>query len=430
MADLHYAADNWLGQTPETWSVVPAKSLFSNPVERNHPDDVHLTPSQKFGVLPQSDYMEITGNRVVLNLNGADNMRHVEPGDFVSHLRSFQGGLEYSPYKGKVSSAYTVLRPKRPLEPRFYKYLFKSGRYVQGLSTTTEQLRDGQSIRYEQFALLPLPHPPLEEQKAIADFLDNELTRIDSLIEKQHDLIARLKERKNALLKMMILGLGRSSSTSHMTQHEWLAGIPADWKVSKIGREFSLTLGKTLNAATNKGEVIVPYLRAGNVQDAGIDLQEVKTIGVTLKEKTDLALVRGDVVVVEGGAGFGRSDVLVDTLDGWVFQNHVIRARSKGTVMPEYLDLYIKYLRSIGHFEKLSAYATIPSISSDALGRIPIPKPPKEVAKELVQSLTNDLRTHDTLIAKSFELIAGLQARRSALVSNAVTGKIDVRGEN
>jgi type I restriction enzyme S subunit len=356
----------------------------------------------------------------------------VEPGNLVFCLFDVEEtprtiGLVKN--RGMITSAYTAYQVNEGVaHPRFLEYLFVSvdngKRYRPFYSGLRNTIPKGVLLG-TMFSL-----PPIEEQKAIADFLDNELARIDALIEKQHDLIARLKERKNALLKMMILGLGRSSSTTQMTEYEWLAGIPADWKITKICREFSLTLGKTLNAATNQGEVIVPYLRAGNVQDSGIDLQEVKTIGVTVKEMTDLALLRGDVVVVEGGAGFGRSDVLADTLDGWVFQNHVIRARSRGTVTPEYLDLYIKYLRSIGHFEKLSAYATIPSISSDALGRIPIPKPPKEVATELVQSLTNDLSKHDTLIAKSFQLIAGLQARRSALVSNAVSGQIDVRGEN
>lgn len=430
MADLAYTDGDWLGETPKNWPILPAKSLFSNPVERNYTDDIHLTPSQKYGVLPQTEYMEVTGNRVVLNLSGADNMRHVETGDFVSHLRSFQGGLEYSPFRGKVSSAYTVLRPRREIEPRFYKYLFKSGRYVQGLATTTEQLRDGQSIRYEQFALLRLPYPPLEEQKTIADFLDQELHRVDSLTEKQAMLVRRLRERKNALLKEHVLGIDSSSRASNSHQKEWLAGVPENWQITKIRREFSLTLGKTLNAAANSGDIETPYLRAGNIQESGIDLSETKTIAATAKERADLKLIEGDVVVVEGGAGYGRSDVLEQPLVGWIFQNHVIRARSQGSVPPEYLDYYIKYLRSIGHFEKLSSYATIPSISSEALGQISIPKPPVDVSRQIIKILQQEFREHDALITKSQRLIEILSERRAALISAAVTGKIDVRGKN
>src|SRR4051812_19615822 len=102
----------WLEQIPHAWDVLPAKALFSERRESCHADDVHLTPSQAYGVLPQEEYMAVTGSRVVLNLAGQDNMKHVEPDDFIIHLRSFQGGLERSALRGKVSTAYTVLSPR------------------------------------------------------------------------------------------------------------------------------------------------------------------------------------------------------------------------------------------------------------------------------------------------------------------------------
>lgn len=110
----------WLGEIPSHWAVVPAKALFSLRAEKALPNDIHLTPSQKFGVLPQVEYMEITGSRVVLNLTESGQMKHVEQNDFVSHLRSFQGGLELSRVRGKVSGAYTVLKPRRDQNPEFW----------------------------------------------------------------------------------------------------------------------------------------------------------------------------------------------------------------------------------------------------------------------------------------------------------------------
>ena len=118
---------DWLGKLPVAWPVVPAKAVFGERKSRSNAEDTHLTPSQTYGVLPQAEYMEISGNRVVLNLSGADNMRHVEAGDYVSHLRSFQGGLEYSSLRGKVSAAYTVLSPRGSVDSIYFKYLFKSG---------------------------------------------------------------------------------------------------------------------------------------------------------------------------------------------------------------------------------------------------------------------------------------------------------------
>lgn len=109
MRDLRPTGLKWPATVPAGWRVVPAKGAFIERREKSGPDDVHLTPSQSYGVLPQNEYMRITGNRVVLNLEGQDNMKHVEPDDFVIHLRSFQGGIEWSGVAGKVSMAYTVL---------------------------------------------------------------------------------------------------------------------------------------------------------------------------------------------------------------------------------------------------------------------------------------------------------------------------------
>lgn len=187
-SELRDSAVAWLGSVPTAWEIVPARALFGERKGRSAVSDVHLTPSQKYGVLPQEEYMKITGNKVVLNLTGADNMRHVEAGDYVSHLRSFQGGLEYAGIPGKVSAAYTVLKPKVTLDSRFFRYLFKSDLYVQALQTTTDQLRDGQSIRYPQFSQISLPQPPLEEQRAIADYLDRETAQIDAFIAKNENL--------------------------------------------------------------------------------------------------------------------------------------------------------------------------------------------------------------------------------------------------
>jgi type I restriction enzyme S subunit len=193
------AGSHWLPALPVGWQILPAKALFS---ERSNPSlatDEHLTPSQKYGVVSQSDYMETTGSRVVLNLTGADNMKHVEPGDFVIHLRSFQGGLERSMLRGKASQAYTVLRPRQLVQGSFFKYLLKSDRYVQSLRVIVNQLRDGQSIRYQDFSRIPLPLPPGKEQVRIADFLDRETAKIDDLIEKQQGLMSGLLERRTAI---------------------------------------------------------------------------------------------------------------------------------------------------------------------------------------------------------------------------------------
>lgn len=194
----------WIGKISSNWDVRPAKSVFALRNEASRENDEHLTPSQVYGVLPQVKYMEISGNRVVLKLGDTDNMKHVEPGDFVSHLRSFQGGLELSTYPGKVSGAYTVLKFREKQCPGYWRYLLKSDLYVQALQTTTDQLRDGQTIRMKELALVPLPMLTLDEQKEIEAYLDTRVALIDSIT--RVPLVEILKERRQALISAAVMG--------------------------------------------------------------------------------------------------------------------------------------------------------------------------------------------------------------------------------
>jgi type I restriction enzyme S subunit len=151
--------------------------------------------------------MEVTGNKVVLNLTGADNMKHVEPNDFIIHLRSFQGGIEHSRYQGKVSNAYCVLIPNAKIEPRFFRWVLKSSGFIQELSSTTDQMRDGQSIKYEQFVSIGLPLPTLEEQVRLADYLDSRIATIDNVVELKKQQIASFKDFKTSLITSVVTGI-------------------------------------------------------------------------------------------------------------------------------------------------------------------------------------------------------------------------------
>ena len=172
----------WLGYIPAHWAVVPAKALFAQSKETRHKTDVQLTASQKYGIISQEDYMEKQSYKIVLADKGLENWKHVEPNDFIISLRSFQGGLEISYISGCITWHYIVLKPKAGVEPEYFKWLFKSPRYIQALQRTANFIRDGQDLRFSNFVQVPLPLIPMEEQKEIAEYLNRETARIDSII--------------------------------------------------------------------------------------------------------------------------------------------------------------------------------------------------------------------------------------------------------
>lgn len=197
---------DWIGQIPEHWEVENPKWLFNHRKERARRGEPQLAATQKYGVIPQSDFMDLEGRRVTQVFLDFDILKHVEAGDFVMSMRSFQGGLEYSEYTGCVSSAYVALKPGPRIFAPFYKYLFKSARYIEALQSTSNLVRDGQALRFDNFTMVILPVVPVEEQRAIAEYLDNALAKADQGIAIKEEQIVSLKEYKTSLINAAVTG--------------------------------------------------------------------------------------------------------------------------------------------------------------------------------------------------------------------------------
>ncbi len=172
---------------PQGWKALRSKELFITRMKKNCENEPVLSVTQGSGVV----YREMLDRKIDNSSNNLSSFKLVEPGDFIISLRSFQGGLEYSKYKGIVSPAYHVIRPIKKIDENFYKYLFKSSDFIGQLAIAVIGIRDGKQINYSDFSFLYLPYPPVKEQKAIGELLmaaDREIFTLDrnlSVLEKQ-----------------------------------------------------------------------------------------------------------------------------------------------------------------------------------------------------------------------------------------------------
>ena len=197
----------WIPQIPEHWNMVYSKKLFAQRKDKAFPNDIQLTSSQKYGIISQDEFMKREGRRLTVVVTGSDILKHVGIGDFVISMRSFQGGLEYSYVEGKISSAYVMLIPnKEKVYDEYFKWLLKSKSYIKALQGTSDLVRDGQALRYANFAKVYLPEIPLEEQKAIADYINSEVARIDNALPTFQKKIELLREYRTRLISDVVTG--------------------------------------------------------------------------------------------------------------------------------------------------------------------------------------------------------------------------------
>lgn len=197
----------WCPLIPVHWKYANPKALFTQRLDRAYPGDKQLTASQEYGVIYQDEYMELTGTKIVTVMKDFSILKHVEPNDFVISMRSFQGGLEYSERRGSISSAYVMLIPNNEyVYPPFYRWFFKSSKYINAIQSTSNLVRDGQAMRYANFAQVPLFIIPLDEQKQISEYLDEKVSKIDEILKSKKNQLEILAEYKKSLIYEYVTG--------------------------------------------------------------------------------------------------------------------------------------------------------------------------------------------------------------------------------
>lgn len=194
----------WVGEMPAHWEIDKGKYRFELRRTKGNPRNLELmSPTQKYGVIPQS---QLEGVVLVKEKTDLNTFRTIRVGDFCISLRSFQGGFEYSKYEGVVSPAYQVFYPIKPIVDGYFKYMFKSDGFISYINTFSMSLRDGKNIAFEDFGNSNIPIPPIEEQTAIADYLDEKCSAIEQSIEDKNTQIETLKAYKSSLIYEYVTG--------------------------------------------------------------------------------------------------------------------------------------------------------------------------------------------------------------------------------
>ena len=216
----------------EPWSIYKAEELFKNVADKNHPMETVLTIIQGKGTLPR----EQAGRNIHYDDASLANYKKVEQGDFIIHLRSFEGGLEMANEDGIVSPAYTILRCKKPHSSLFYEAYFHTDEFINHiLSKSVEGIRDGRQISYEAFKWLGLPYCDVSEQEKIAQLF----CTLGHRIEKQQQMIDALKKYKRGAIAHILSGKSKEFSSASSWMQETLGDLCSEFR---SGRNISSSL--------------------------------------------------------------------------------------------------------------------------------------------------------------------------------------------
>lgn len=320
-----------------------------------------------------------------------------------------------------------ALIPDESVESRFLAYQIE-GCQKELREEWVKQGATVESVEHQRMVDSRMAVPPMVEQKAIADYLDSETARIDTLIREKDELIGLLREARTSLISELISGDGLPGAPSG---NEWAPHLPTGWELKKLKHlgQVRSGLAKGKDSA-GKDTVELPYLRVANVQDGRLDLRKILTIPVEVDAIDRFSLVEGDVLMNEGGDydKVGRGAVWTGEISPCLHQNHVFAVRPIERDLSEWLAAVTQTQYAKFYFMNNAKQSTnLASISQGNVKELPVLLPPKHQREALLKRLQTEQAALDELIAHTNDEITLLKELRTATITDAVLGRIDVR---
>jgi type I restriction enzyme, S subunit len=420
----------WLGDVPAHWQVIRLRWLF----------EIKKRISGELGY----DVLSITQNGIKIkdieSNDGQLSMDYskyqiVEIGDFaMNHMDLLTGYVDIASQVGVTSPDYRVFstRNHRDCYDKFALYLFQMGyrnkifyAYGQGSSQFGRW-----RLPTEQFNDLTFPIPAIQEQQAIADFLDRETAKIDALVAEQETLIALLKEKRQAMISHVVTKGLNPNAPMKDSGIEWLGEVPAHWDIKRL-KHVCNVFPSNVDKKSYDDEspvLLCNYTDVYYNEKITADL-EFMVATATEEQIAKFSLKAGDVIITKDSET--ANDIAIpafvpNDLPNVICGYHLSMVRVQGYNV----GLYIKGLFDSSflkaQFETLANGLTRVGLSQYAIDNVAIPLPPAQEQTAIATFLDSETDKLDALTAEANRAITLLKERRSALISAAVTGKINV----
>lgn len=411
----------WLGELPAGWTVGPLKRSLSLVTEKaeNKTNPIALENIESWSgrfVASGSDFE-------------GDGVRFV-PGDILfGKLRPYLAKVLLAPWPGEAVGDFHVLRPRTGVFARFAQYVMLTRAFIDMVDGSTFGSKMPRAS-WEFVGNMALPLPSYDEQTLIAAFLDRETAKIDALVAEQERLIALLKEKRQAVISHAVTKGLDPSVPMKDSGVEWLGQVPAHWRVMPIRLAARLESGHTPSRSRPDWWVDcnIPWFSLADVwqiREAGRDVifetkEHVSELGLA---NSSARLLPKGTVMLSRTASVGFAAIMgVDMATTQDFANWVCGEE----LLPEFLLAVFKAMKP--EFQRLMMGSTHNTIYMPDIQAFRFALPSLDDQRAVVAHLSERLQAMDKLIDEAVRSIELLQERRSALISAAVTGQIDVRG--
>lgn len=378
-------------------------------------------------MIPQTQVEGVVQVRQNTDLN---TFRTVHKNDYVISLRSFQGGFEMSEYEGVCSPAYQVFYSKTPCCNYFFKYLFKSYGFISQINAFTLGIREGKNIQYEDFSLMKLPLPTLQEQQTIAAYLDQKCGEIDELITLQEEMITKLQSYKQSVITEAVTkGLDKNVPLKD-SGIEWIGEIPEHWEVRRMKSIYNFGKGLSITKAdlVDKGIPVISYGQIHSKLNIGTCIKDslIRYVPKVFLENNNTSLVKkGDVIFADTSEDLeGCGNCIYIDRDMLLYAGyHTIIAKSISTSYNRYFSYLFQTDCWRFQIRRMVNGVKLFSIPQKLLASADLIVPSTQEQQSIADYLDQRCSKIDELISIKQQKIEKLKEYKKSLIFECVTGK-------
>ena len=415
---------DWIDRLPSEWKAQRIKTIFKLRDERNYKplSEVNLISLYAgVGVRQHKDIVHTTGNKA----RNADGYKIVYPDDIVVNiLLCWMGAIGRSEYYGVTSPAYDIYRPVVPLNTKYYNYLFRTPSFSQQCYRYGKGIMAMRWRTYSpQFSNIVVPIPPIEEQDAIVEFLDWQVSKINKAIESYKQQIKLVEERKQTEINEEILREIDYNDLIGLRHGDEEIDVPNGWILCALKYKANIYNGNSMsNKEDYETETTIPYIATKDI-DSATGLANYKN-GLYVPENSDFkrAPVGSTLLCIEGGSA-GRKKTLVTKETAFV--NKLCAFVSKD-IDSKYLYYYICSDAFAEQF-RVNMTGLIGGVSISTIKRLLILVPPKNEQIKIAEVLDQKCKLNDTIIKNLSNKVRLLQEFRDSIIFDVVRGIVDIR---
>ena len=419
----------WLGRIPKHWECLPHRAIFEEVKEQGHVDEQLLSVTIGRGIIRQEELLAESSKKDSSNLDKS-KYKLVEPGDIAyNKMRAWQGAVGVSKYRGIISPAYIVQRLRDKLIPEYFHYLFRTPGFAKEAERWSYGITSDQwSLRPQHFKMIYSCVPPLEEQELIVSFLHDFDQKIRRFIRNRRRLIELLNEQKQAIINQAVTCGLDPNVPLKPSGIDWLGDIPEHWELQKLrfimDLQSGMTPSKTEETFWNGS---IPWVTPKDMKQAEIN-NSIDHITYTALKHTNIRLIDPSVVllVVRGMILARTVPVAVTTRP--ITVNQDIKALIPRTnVNATYLrNLLCGLNNGIRLLVEESGHGTR-VLRTDLLRNMLLPIPPLDEQRLINVTIEQKTVDLENAMSKAQEEISLIREYRTRLISDVVTGKVDVR---